>query len=276
MNCTLRICVKYLFEMTKFKYYMKTVLLSSVIFFSLAMMAQPARYSAANIHSHNDYKQIHPFFTAWNNEVGSLEADIILLNGKLMVAHQLDELDTANTLERLYLDALQSKIDSNQGHPYADRSRKLILLIDIKSEAASTLRELVNVLQHYAGLTHCPQLRLVITGNRPPDDQFASYPSFIYFDGLPGKKYTGATLKKIAMVSANLADFTNWNGNDKIPASDLSRLQTAIKMVHASGKPVRFWNAPDFDNAWKQLMEIGVDYINTDRIEPLRQFLDHQ
>jgi alkaline phosphatase len=43
--------------------------------------------------------------------------------------------------------------------------------------------------------------------------------------------------------------------------------------VHASGKKIRFWNAPDNPQSWQTLMNIGVDYINTDHINELGSFL---
>ena len=35
-------------------------------------------YTGQNIHSHNDYKQAHPFYTAFNTQAGSMEAGIFL------------------------------------------------------------------------------------------------------------------------------------------------------------------------------------------------------
>ena len=44
-------------------------------------------------------------------------------------------------------------------------------------------------------------------------------------------------------------------------------------MLH---KPVRFWDAPDNANAWKQLEQLGVEYINTDHIRELAAFFQQQ
>jgi alkaline phosphatase len=40
--------------------------------------------------------------------------------------------------------------------------------------------------------------------------------------------------------------------------------------------PVRFWDAPDFPQGWQQLMRLRVDFINTDHIQQLVDYLDAQ
>ncbi|MEJ7676697.1 MAG: hypothetical protein WKG06_02225 [Segetibacter sp.] len=37
---------------------------------------------------------------------------------------------------------------------------------------------------------------------------------------------------------------------------------------------MRFWEAPDNINAWYAMMHLQVDYINTDRISPIAEFLN--
>lgn len=39
-------------------------------------------------------------------------------------------------------------------------------------------------------------------------------------------------------------------------------------------KPIRFWATPDTQLSWKALMEMGVDYINTDKITELAFIID--
>ena len=55
------------------------------------------------IHAHNDYQHPQPLVHAIENKVFSLEADLFLVNGKLRVAHDKEELDTAPKLKSLYL-----------------------------------------------------------------------------------------------------------------------------------------------------------------------------
>ena len=52
-------------------------------------------------------------------------------------------------------------------------------------------------------------------------------------------------------------------------------LKALIRDAHQQGKKVRFWDAPDHPAAWKQLLDLGVDYINTDKVEELSRYPEH-
>jgi alkaline phosphatase len=75
------------------------------------------------------------------------------------------------------------------------------------------------------------------------------------------------------MISAPFSQFSRWNGRDTIPASQKMILKKAIASAHENKKPVRFWGAPDTEDAWKEFIKLEVDYINTDRIHDLSEFL---
>lgn len=243
---------------------------------SIALSAQPIQYSTANAHSHNDYAQDNPFWEAYNRQFGSMEADIFLLNNDetLWVAHTANELSTTKrSLDSLYLQPLAKCIRTNKGHVYADSTRKLVLLVDIKTAAVPTLDRLVKLLQQYPDIINCRSLQIAISGNRPDPQQFATYPSFIWFDGSINTTYTKPALSKIALMSASLKQFTQWNGESELPANEQALLQTIIDKMHALHKPVRFWAAPDNTTAWQTLKRLQVDYINTDHIDELTGFL---
>ncbi|OYY13818.1 MAG: hypothetical protein B7Y69_12385, partial [Sphingobacteriia bacterium 35-40-8] len=79
----------------------KVLALLTVIFSFSCLMAQP--YTTANAHSHNDYEQNKPFTLAFNELFGSIEADIFLSNGAILVGHNLKDLNPNRSLENLYL-----------------------------------------------------------------------------------------------------------------------------------------------------------------------------
>lgn len=239
------------------------------------LFGQPLQYTTANVHSHNDYEQKIPFWLAYNQGLGSMEADIFLENGELLVAHTRKELAHRRTLEEYYLLNLQRCLQKNNNHPYADSSKKLQVLIDIKTDSIATLDTLIAVLKKYPALINNPLLSFVITGNRPAASLWTSYPSFINFDGVLSVDYSKQALQKIVLFSDDLKNYTQWNGKGAIPVEELQRLQSSINKAHQSGKPVRFWNAPDFINAWNNLMQLGVDYINTDHIDAIAAFLNN-
>jgi glycerophosphoryl diester phosphodiesterase len=58
-----------------------------------------------------------------------------------------------------------------------------------------------------------------------------------------------------------------------MPADQRATLARWVKRAHAQGRLVRFWNTPDREDAWKLLLEAGVDLLGTDDLDGLRGFL---
>lgn len=251
---------------------MKRIVFSILLLITAVANAQQV-YTTAKAHSHNDYQQKNPFWNAWKQQFGSIEADIFLDNGQLLVAHDKQQLQRRWTLDSLYFQPLQQCIAKNKGHVFADSNRHLQLMIDIKSEAIATLTKLVEQLKNYPSLINCSTLHIAISGNRPPASGFDQWPSWILFDGELQKEYTPAQLQKIPMLSDNFAHYSSWDGTLGIPDKDKLVLKEAIDKAHRLGKKIRFWNAPDNINSWKTYVSLGIDYINTDNIDGLSFFL---
>ncbi|MBA4167120.1 MAG: alkaline phosphatase [Chitinophagaceae bacterium] len=230
-------------------------------------------YTTANAHSHNDYENKLPFTSAYQEKFGSMEADIFLSHDSLIVGHTPADIVRKRTLEKLYLDPLLQKTRSNKGFPYSDTSLSLQLLIDVKTEALNTLDKCIEILKKYPELTSSSRIRFVITGNRPPADTYQKYPSFILFDGEFLKQYSDAALQRVPLFSDNLKTYLSWNGNGAIVPNEKVILDSLIGKAHAMNKNIRFWNAPDSPEAWRQLMNAGVDYLNTDHIAEISAFL---
>jgi alkaline phosphatase len=239
-------------------------------------MSTGMRYTIANTHSHNDYEQRIPFKTAYGAQFGSIEADIFLVGGRLLVAHDRKELALGRTLEEYYVKPLSAAVERNHGRPYPDSTRRLQMLIDVKADSTAALDALIALLRRYPNLTQSPLLTWVISGNRPDPSLYATYPPFIAFDGILLHYYSPPALSRIVMMSDDLQVYTRWTGADSIPAADRRRIVAAIEWSHRLRLPVRFWDAPDFPNAWKELMRLGVDYINTDHILELGAYLNAQ
>lgn len=252
---------------------------SKQLLFAVAMvigvnaMAQAPAYSTANAHSHNDYEQDFPFSAAWKNGFGSIEADIFLDNGRLIVAHEQKQVARGWTLDSLYLQPILQCIKTNKGYVYPDTTRKLQLMIDLKTGAASTLPKLVELLDHYPELTANRSLQLVVTGNKPPAADFINWPSWMQFDGDLKIVYTKEQLERVGLFSDNFARYSTWNGKGRLPQKEWEAIDAMVKKAHALGKKIRFWNAPDILNSWNAFIKLNIDYINTDHIEPISIFL---
>lgn len=252
---------------------MKKIIIILLCLASAELPAQPSVYTTSNAHSHNDYEKEFPFRGAWEEGFGSVEADVFLVDDRIVVAHDTSQLKRNWSFDSLYLQPLVKCIADNKGSVYRDKQRPLQLLIDLKTPADPLLDKLVRQVEQYPSLINNRSLKIVITGSRPAPELYSGYPSWVYFDGELKATYTEAQLQRIEMLSDNFAAYSNWNGLGKIPAKEMASIQAAIEKAHALHKKVRFWNAPDILNSWYNFMSLGVDYINTDKIKPLGQFL---
>src|ERR1035437_7651778 len=106
------------------------------LLFSHSLVAQII--ALPNGHSHNDYKQKHPLTDALNNGFTSIEADVFLIKGKLIVSHIRPFFNKSKTLEALYLKPLYDSISKHNGNVYINYKQPIILLIDIKTNASKT------------------------------------------------------------------------------------------------------------------------------------------
>ena len=212
------------------------------------------------VHSHNDYEQNVPFWKAISAGVSSIEADVFLKNGRLMVAHEPESIIDFKTLKRLYLEPLKESLDLG-----LINNASLQFLIDIKSEAEPTLDAIIAELLEYPMITNSNNISIIISGNRPEISEYFKYPDFISFDyqSLEPIEDSNA-LSKVGLISLSLRSFTDWNGKGRLIKEDLERVEFAVEKAHSFGKPFRFWATPDSKTTWKAMVGIGVDYINTD------------
>jgi alkaline phosphatase len=257
--------------------YPKRMLFCFLFFLNLLCVnvsAQKKNYTVSNAHAHNDYEHPVPFYTAYNAGFGSIEADILLYENELYVAHNAAGIAPGKTLQSLYLNPLQEVIQKNNGRVYADSTKHLLLLIDLKTPAEPTLDALLNVLKQYTMITTCPGLNIVITGNSPDITRLTAYPAWLFFDGNLGKSYTAEALHKIAIFSDDFRRYARWDGTGILVDSARKKIESAVTKAHSLHKPIRFWAAPDVPNAWHQLIGLKADYINTDKIQEISNFLD--
>ena len=78
------------------------------------------------------------------------------------------------------------------------------------------------------------------------------------------------------VVSDNYWNHFTWDGTGKMIEPETEKLKQLVKEVHAQGKKIRFWGAPDNPTAWRHFLEKEVDLINTDRIDAFYEFLKQE
>lgn len=210
------------------------------------------------VHSHNDYHQDFPFIEAYINNAASIEVDLFLKDNTLYVTHDESEIKNGRTLSSLYLEPL-NELDKN------GRLRNVQLLLDLKSSAKPTLKEIQKVLKKYPNLITGEKVSFVISGNRPNPSEYVNYPDFILFDHQNLDDLDKVPLEKVAMISVSFQKFSVWNGYGRMVADELNLVQDAIARAHTFDKPFRFWATPDTKTAWGRMAKLGVDFINTDQ-----------
>jgi len=208
-----------------------TVVLAAVCgcaFFDSAYCAgaTPAVVPLENAHAHNDYLHEHPLFDALDQGFGSVEADIFLVDGQLLVGHTRGALKLDRTLESLYLAPLAKRVHDNGGHVYAKPGR-FFLLIDIKDDGRSTYAALRKVLAKFAdmltaieaGKVRPGAITVVLTGNRPKIDPDDSQVRYAGLDGRVSDANSHAPAHLMPMIS------DNWSNNgDRVSFRDLREM----------------------------------------------------
>ena len=255
---------------------MKSIRLSvlALLFTSTVFAQSPARYTTAQAHSHNDYEQNIPFLRAYYQQFGSIEADIFLRNDSIFVAHDQKYITSKNTLASLYLKPLLAQVEKNNGQIYPDKKLNLQLLIDLKTPGKETIPVLIRELQPYLKVfAPTGPVRIVLSGDVPTPQEFSQYPDYLSFDGRPEINYSKTQLERVGLISQSFTNYTKWNGKGILVKKEKEALETVIKQVHGQGKKIRFWGTPDNINAWKMLMNMGIDYLNTDKVEELGPYL---
>ncbi|PZX59129.1 alkaline phosphatase [Algoriphagus ratkowskyi] len=240
-------------------------ILSIFLAFSLLVVIHVSAQNSAQfqIHSHNDYLQTVPFWTAYSAGASSIEVDVILRDGKLMAAHEAASINSDRTFESLYMEPIAQGIGNG-----LITSFNFHLLVDLKTEAYATLKVLEESMQNYKHLLYTAKnpegLKLIISGNRPKPEDYRKYPEWMLFDYQSTELTADLPWDKIGMVSLSFRQFSIWNGKGRMVEEQREKVQNFIDLVHSFEKPVRFWGSPDSKSAWKAFYEMGEDYINTD------------
>jgi len=219
------------------------------------------------IHSHNDYAQKRPFWGAYEAGADSIEADVFLVDGKLLVAHSRRDLKPENTLRRLYLEPLREVFKKNGGRARAN-GKPLQLLVDLKNgkPAFDALLALIE----RDGFRDCFDIgknpaaaRLTITGDNSGID-FSACPAFVFFDVPSNRKLDDGQYKRVWLVSDYAGIYTKWRSGE-MQKEDKRKIRDAAAQAHAKGVLFRLWGFPDHPDAWRLSLELGLDFINTDR-----------
>ena len=231
-------------------------------------------------HSHNDYEHQRPLLDALDCGFCSVEADIYLVEGRLLVAHDRREVKPERTLQALYLEPLRQRARVHGGRVYA-KGPEVSLMIDLKDSWQSTYPVLRLVLEEYAdilttfreGERTTPAVRVILSGNRSTNMLAGEEIRFASIDGTLAELDSGIGSELVPWISARWGASFSWAGEGRMPDTEETKLRQLVIKAHQQGRRVRFWGVPDTPTFWKQMLAEDVDLLNTDDLQEMRSFL---
>ncbi len=276
------------------KKFLGVVVLMALLAVHLLRADEPLLITGA--HAHNDYVHTHPLFDALTNGFCSVEADIFLTNGQLLVAHTLKETQPGRTLQSLYLDPLRARVRQNGGSVYTN-GPEFTLLIELKQDWQGEYPALRDVLTNYADIlvsyrtvvsrTSTGQwvtnemeqtnaILAIITGHNDPKMFVGETVRYAALDGSLSDLERNPPATLVPWISENWKKNFKWNGKGTMPEAERHKLEAIVKRAHEQGRRVRFWGAPDNPNFWKTMRAADVDLINTDNLPGVANFFREQ
>jgi glycerophosphoryl diester phosphodiesterase len=266
----------------------------------MTMLPPPPNFKPCG-HAHNDYVHTRPLLDALDAAMCSVEADVWLTNGELLVAHSQAETVPGTTLRSLYLDPLKERASMHGGKILDDRD-DFTLLIDVKSEAETTWAEISAELADYSDLLTAwndghetrGAVTVVVSGNAARTTIANATMRYAALDGLVGMDLSGDGVNARApLVSGCWFAFEcpnglnlSWDGTGTIPAADAATLQADASAAHANGQHFRTWglsgatdipvnnvSSADTPAVWAAQIAAGVDRINVDDLTGFEQFI---
>lgn len=220
-------------------------------------------------HSHNDYEQARPLQEALDNGFASVEADVFLVDGKLLVGHDRKELKPERTLDSLYLKPLAERAKANRGWIYP--GHVLWVLVDIKADGVAVYEAFKKEIAPYPSLKKA--VRFVISGDRPVDAIVKDKGKFAGLDGRWPEMDKGYSKELMPWVSEDWSDHFKWQGQGSLSRGEEVELKAMVEKAHAQNRKIRFWGAPDTETIWETQWNMGVDWINTDHLSALRTWM---
>lgn len=236
----------------------------------------------ANAYAHNDYWHKRPLLDALENGYTNIEVDIFLVGDEFIVAHLNPFFKQGRTLENLYLKPLAEHIHDHNGSVYNNYNRPIILMIDIKVNGNTTYKALKKLLEKYNsiltsynnGIIIQKQVTIVLSGSKPFESVRNEKRRLVFIDEDLKKITTSSNLDNICPIaSCHYGSLLDWNGSGSMPDTERNRLLAFVNMAHEQGKKVRLWASPEKESVWRELLQCGVDLINTDDLVHLRKFL---
>lgn len=257
---------------------MRSLFVSLGLAGSTLIAAEPV--PLVHAHAHNDYEHARPLAEALERGFCSVEADVYLVEGRLLVAHDRKDVKPERTLASLYLDPLRERVRRGGGKVFPG-GPSVVLLVDVKSEAAPTYAVLHALLTDYAemlttfrdGRIESRAITVIVSGSRAQKEMAAQSLRYAAVDGRGIDLDQNSARSLVPLVSESWSKISPWRWEGAMPEGARMALRAWVARAHAQGRTVRFWGTPDRPEVWRTLRDEGVDVIGADDLAGLQKFL---
>jgi hypothetical protein len=158
-------------------------------------------------------------------------------------------------------------------------------MIDIKTDSDKTYAALKPLLEKYSHLLSgfnngkiTPGAITVVLSGHKPCNMLANEPDRLAFidEDLRKASRDSSQIDVYQMASCKYSRLLKWRGAGIMPDNEQQRLCAYVAIAHKNGEKVRLWASPENKLVWQQLLNCGVDLINTDKLAQLKTFLLRQ
>lgn len=245
--------------------------------------------SPVQCHSHNDYWRRVPLFDALSVGCISVEADVWLQNGDLLVGHVPHVLHPNRTLQSLYINPLleilrrqnvgRQTTDPISGVFTTSSQTSLYLLIDMKNKGEDIWPVLLQQLEPLRAQGYLTTfngtdfiesaITVVGTGNTPFPLVQASQNRIVFYDAPIFALDDRFNSSNSAWASASFQRAVGKGSFGSLSAKQTATIRDQIQQANAKGLKARYWQTPNFpvafrDHVWSLLVNEGVGLLNID------------
>lgn len=229
--------------------------------------------TAPHGHAHNDYLHGRPLVDALRAGCRSVEADVFLADGVLLVGHDRWMLRAHRSLRRLYLEPLAARVREHGGSVHGD-GLPFVLLVDLKQGGSEVLAALQRELADFADvLTHVrgedvdtKAVTVVLSGSHPDASELGTGELLFAIDGRLRDLDAAPSASRVPIVSEPWSRHFTWDGFGEMDEAERAKLADLVARARARGRWLRFWGGPDRPETWDLWRGHGAIWIHTDRL----------